>query len=220
MELAAEHVDVVRLGWGSALVTGGLERKLAAYRDAGVAPMLGGTLTELAFAHGRVEELVRALQTLGIAHVEVSEGTLDFPGTGKTDLIARLATEFTVFAEVGSKDDRFPESTGAWEREVTAALAAGATAVILEARVDGDRGIYRPDGTIREKLVDALVAAAGAERLIFEAPRRPQQIWLIHLLGADVNLGNVLPDDVIGLESLRLGLRAGTLTHFHPTGRA
>jgi phosphosulfolactate synthase len=215
MELAAPHVDVVRLGWGSALVTGALEAKLETYRERDVAPMLGGTLTELAYSHGRVGALREALGALGIRHVEVSEGTLDMPPGEKRRLIRSLTDEFTVFVEVGSKDGRLAPSGETWIRQASDALEAGAQAVVCEGRVSGDAGLYWPDGSIRDELVEALVAACGAERLIFEAPRRSQQAWLVRHFGADVNLGNVLPWDLIAVESLRLGLRSDTLTRFH-----
>lgn len=217
MELAAPHIDVVRLGWGSALVTGDLPGKLAAYRRAGVAPMLGGTLTELAWAHGRVDALAGALRELGIEHVEVSEGTLDLPPAEKRRLVTELSRDFTVFVEVGSKDGRLPTDGGVWVRQAIEALDAGAIAVVCEGRVSGDSGLYWPDGSVRDELIDALVTAAGPQRLIFEAPRRTQQAWLIRHLGPDVNLGNILPADVIAVESLRLGLRSDTLTRFHPS---
>ncbi len=215
MEVAAPHVDIVRLGWGSALVTGAVEAKLAAYRDNDVAPMLGGTLTELAYRHDRIDALVDALRSLEIAHIEVSEGTLDLDPADKRRLIGRLSQEFTVFAEIGSKDGRLAPSGGLWVRQASEALDAGAHAIVCEGRVSGDAGLYTSDGAIRDELVDALVAAAGVERLIFEAPRRSQQAWLIRHFGPDVNLGNILPGDLIALESLRLGLRSDTLTRFH-----
>jgi phosphosulfolactate synthase len=215
MELAGPHADLVRLGWGSALVTGALEAKLTVYREHDVAPMLGGTLTELAYNYGRVDALREALGSLGIRHVEVSEGTLDMPPGEKRRLIRSLTDEFTVFVEVGSKDGRLAPSGELWIRQAAEALEAGAQAVVCEARVSGDAGLYWPDGSIRDELVEALVGAAGAERLIFEAPRRTQQAWLVRHFGPDVNLGNVLPADLIAVESLRLGLRSDTLTRFH-----
>jgi phosphosulfolactate synthase len=215
MEVAAPHVDVVRLGWGSAMVTGALEEKLAAYREHDVAPMLGGTLTELAWRHGRVDALRDALRRLDIRHVEVSEGTLDLPPGSKRRLIRDLAQELTVFVEVGSKDGRLAPSGELWIRQASEALDAGAQAVVCEGRVSGDAGLYWPDGSIRDELVEALVGAAGVDRLIFEAPRRSQQAWLVRHFGPDVNLGNILPWDLIAVESLRLGLRSDTLTRFH-----
>jgi phosphosulfolactate synthase len=215
MELASNHVDVVRLGWGSALVTQALEAKLATYLEHGVAPMLGGTLTELAWRHGRIEQLRDALVRLGIRHVEVSEGTLDLPVADKRRLIQALDRDFTVFVEVGSKDGRLAPASELWVRQASEALDAGAHAIVCEGRVSGDAGLYWPDGSIRDELVEALVGAAGLERLIFEAPRRSQQAWLVRHFGSDVGLGNILPHDLIGVESLRLGLRSDTLTRFH-----
>ena len=215
MELAAPHVDIVRLGWGSALITGALEEKLAVYRDHDVAPMLGGTLTELAWRHGRIAELREALVRLDIHHVEVSEGTLDLPVEDKRKLIQDLREDFTVFVEVGSKDGRLAPSAELWIRQASEALDAGAHAIVCEGRVSGDAGLYWPDGSIRDELIEALVSATSIERLIFEAPRRSQQAWLVRHFGPDVNLGNILPADLIAVESLRLGLRSDTLTRFH-----
>src|SRR4051795_11965192 len=215
MEIAAPHVDIVRLGWGSALVTGALEAKLAVYREHDVAPMFGGTLTELAWRHGRIGALKDALLRLGIEHVEVSEGTLDVPTADKCRLIAELDQDFTVFVEVGSKDGRLAPSSELWVRQAAEAMEAGAHAIVCEGRVSGDAGLYWPDGSIRDELIAALVGEAGIERLIFEAPRRSQQAWLVRHFGPDVNLGNVLPWDLIAVESLRLGLLSDTLTRFH-----
>src|SRR3954447_14301705 len=149
MELAADHVDVVRLGWGSALVTGALEAKLATYLEHGVSPMLGGTLTELAWRHGRIGELRESLLALGIRHVEVSEGTLDLGVQEKRELIAALQTDFTVFVEVGSKDGRLAPASELWVRQASEALDAGAQTIVCEGRVSGDAGLYWPDGSIR-----------------------------------------------------------------------
>jgi phosphosulfolactate synthase len=215
MELAADHVDLVRLGWGSALVTAGLERKLDVYRANAVAPMLGGTLTELVWRHGRVEAFTDALQALGVRHVEVASGTLDIPPDALAELIAGFAPRHTVFVEIGAKDAGHTPEPRVWVEEAESALAAGAAAVVCEGRVSGDAGLYDGDGAVREALVETLVAAVGAERLIFEAPRRAQQAWFVRRFGPDVNLGNVLPGDVISLESLRRGLRSDTLTAFH-----
>src|SRR3954468_4265342 len=150
MEIAAPHVDVVRLGWGSALVTGALEAKLAGYRDKNVSPMLGGTLTELPYSHGRVDALRDALIALGIRHVEVSEGTLDMPAGEKRRLIRSLCEDFTVFVEVGSKDGRLAPAGEAWVRQAVDALEAGASGVVCEGRVSGDAGLYWPPGAVRE----------------------------------------------------------------------
>ena len=215
MESAAEYVDLVRLGWGSAYVTRDLAAKLAAYRAAGVDVMLGGTLTELAWLRERVDGLCGWLRELGIERVEVSSGTVTIPAEEKLALIERLAQEFTVYAEVGEKDPAAILAPYRWVELIRDALGAGAHQVICEGRATGDAGMYRPDGEARTGLIEEIVHEIDADRLIFEAPLKHQQVWFIQQFGPEVNLGNVLPEDVISLETLRLGLRADTLKLFH-----
>jgi phosphosulfolactate synthase len=215
MASAADYVDLVRLGWGSAYVTRDLRAKLDAYREAGVDVMLGGTLTELAWMRGRIDELCDWLRELGIDRVEVSSGTVAIPPGEKLELIGRLAGEFTVYAEVGEKDPAAILAPYRWVELIRDALAAGAQQVICEGRATGDAGMYRPDGEARTGLIDEIVHHLETDKLIFEAPQKHQQVWFIQHFGPDVNLGNVLPEDVISLETLRLGLRADTLKLFH-----
>jgi phosphosulfolactate synthase len=212
---AAEYIDLVRLGWGSAYVTHDVRDKIERYEAAGVPVMLGGTLTELAWQSGAVDGLRGWLTELGIRHVEVSSGTIDIPADEKARLIASLAQDFTVFAEVGEKDPHALVAPYRWVALIRAALDAGADKVICEGRTSGDTGLYRPNGEPREGLIDEIVHEVDAAKLIFEAPQKHQQVWLIRHLGGDVNVGNVLPDDVISLETLRVGLRADTLKLFH-----
>ena len=212
---AGDYVDLVRLGWGSAYVTHDLEAKLNAYRAAGVTVMLGGTLTELAWLHGRTDELRGWLGELGIEHVEVSSGTVAIPEDEKLALIESFAREFTVFAEVGEKDPAALLAPYRWVSLIRSALDAGATWVTCEGRATGDAGMYRPDGEARTGLIDEIAHEIEKDKLIFEAPQKHQQVWFIENLGSAVNLGNVLPEDVISLETLRLGLRADTLKLFH-----
>jgi phosphosulfolactate synthase len=218
MATASDYVDLVRLGWGSAYVTRDLTAKIDRYRAAGVPVMLGGTLTELAWLHGRTDELAAWLVDLGIEDVEVSSGTVAIPPDEKLALIERLATRFTVYAEVGEKDPNALLAPYRWVELIRQALEAGAEKVVCEGRATGDSGMYRPNGEPREGLIDEVVHEVAQERLIFEAPRKHQQVWFIEHFGPSVNLGNVLPADVISLETLRLGLRADTLMLFH--GRA
>jgi len=177
--------------------------------------MLGGTLTELAWLRGKIDGLTKWLDELGIAHVEVSSGTVAMPEDEKLRLIEALAERYTVFAEVGEKDPHALVAPYRWVEMIRDALAAGATKVICEGRATGDAGMYRPDGEPREGLIDEVTHEIAPERLIFEAPQKHQQVWFIEHFGTGVNLGNVLPQDVISLESLRLGLRADTLNLFH-----
>ena len=215
MASGADYVDMIRLGWGSAYVTQDLREKLDAYRGAGVPVMLGGTLTELAWLRGCIEPLVAWLRELGIVHVEVSSGTVEIPADQKLALIDRLARDFTVFAEVGEKDPAAILAPYRWVQQIRDALEAGAVQVICEGRATGDAGMYRPDGEARTGLIDEIVHEIPVDRLIFEAPQKHQQVWFIENVGCEVNLGNVLPEDVISLETLRLGLRADTLKLFH-----
>jgi phosphosulfolactate synthase len=215
MAMAADYVDLVRLGWGSAYVTRDVRAKIERYRAAGVPVMLGGTLTELAWLNERLDPLVDWLGELGIEHVEVSSGTVAIPPDEKLAMIARLAERFTVFAEVGEKDPNALLAPYRWVELIHDALEAGATKVICEGRATGDAGMYRPNGEPREGLIDEVVHELPSARLIFEAPLKHQQVWFIKHFGPAVNLGNVLPADVISLETLRLGLRADTLELFH-----
>jgi phosphosulfolactate synthase len=215
MAMASDYVDLVRLGWGTAYVTRDVRAKIERYRDAGVPTMLGGTLTELAWLHGRVDELCLWLEELGIEHVEVSSGTVDIPGDEKLAMVERLAQRFTVFAEVGEKDPAALVAPYRWVQLIRSALDAGATKVVCEGRATGDAGMYRPNGEPREGLIDEVAHELPTARMIFEAPLKHQQVWFIQHFGPGVNLGNVHAGDVIALETLRVGLRADTLKLFH-----
>jgi phosphosulfolactate synthase len=215
MASAAEYVDLVRLGWGSAYVTSDVRAKVRRYQAAGVPVMLGGTLTELAWLRGKMPGLTDWLDELGIEHVEVSSGTVSMPPKDKLELIESLATRYTVYAEVGEKDPNALLAPYRWVQLIRDSLAAGAEKVVCEGRATGDAGMYRPNGEPREGLIDEVLHELHSERLIFEAPLKHQQVWFIEHIGPGVNLGNVMPQDVISLETLRLGLRADTLKLFH-----
>jgi phosphosulfolactate synthase len=211
MEVTGDAVDIVKLGWGTALVTQNLTAKLARYRAHDVPVVLGGTLTEIALRDGRLEGLVAWCRELGIAHVEVSDGTIALEPERKREIVARLARDFTVFSEVGSKDDEKIMAPYRWVEEIEAELAAGAWKVIAEARESGNVGIFRGDGEVRMGLIDEIAHAVDPAQLIFEAPRKEQQVWFLKRFGREVNLGNIAPADVLSLETLRLGLRSDTV---------
>ena len=217
LAVAGSHIDLVRLGWGSALVTDDLTAKLDRYRDGGVVVMVGGTITELAWLHGRIDELCAWLQGHAIDRIEVSSGVVAIPPEDKLELIARLTRDFVVYAEVGEKDSNAILAPYRWVQLIRDALAAGAELVVCEGRATGTAGLYRADGELRTGLIDEIVHEIDFAKLVFEAPRKDQQAWLINRFGGDVNLGNVPPHEVISLESLRLGLRADTLATFHPS---
>jgi phosphosulfolactate synthase len=204
VEVGGDYVDIAKLGWGTAVATENLREKLDRYRAHGVPVVLGGTLTELAIAQGRVDELVEWLSALELAHVEVSDGTITLPREDK------LAKDFTVLSEVGSKDAAVIMAPYRWVEQIEEELAAGAWKVIAEARETGTAGIYRPDGEVRMGLVDEIVHDVDHTAIVWEAPRKEQQVFFLKRFGSEVNLGNIPPEDVLGLETLRLGLRSDT----------
>jgi phosphosulfolactate synthase len=212
IEVAGPYVDIVKLGWGTALVAHNLQAKLERYRAHGIPVVLGGTLTEVALSQHRADRLIAWLRELGLCHVEISDGTISLPREEKLGLISKLASDgFTVFSEVGSKDAEEIMAPYLWVEQIEAELAAGAWKVVAEARETGTAGIYRPDGEVRMGLIDEIVHAIDIDRVLFEAPRKDQQVWFLRTYGGEVNLGNIAPDDVLSLETLRLGLRADTV---------
>jgi phosphosulfolactate synthase len=214
VEVAGASVDIVKLGWGTALVSANLAPKLERYAARGIPVVLGGTLTELAIRQNRVDGLVAWLRELGLRHVEISDGTIPLEPERKRALIEQLSGEFVVLAEVGSKDADFIMAPYVWVEQIERDLDAGAWKVITEARESGNAGIYRADGEPRTGLIDEIAHAIDPDRLIFEAPLRPQQVWLLTRFGTECNLGNIAPDDVLSLETLRLGLRSDTVERF------
>ncbi len=214
LDVAADYIDIVKLGWGTAVITSELERKLDAYRSADIAIYFGGTLFEAFALRGQLDDYRHSLDKLGIRHVEVSDGSISIPHEEKLSYISTLAADFTVLSEVGSKDVEKVMPPYRWVRQIQAELDAGSWKVICEARESGTAGLFRPNGEIRSGLVDEIVDLIDRRRIIFEAPQKEQQVWFIKHSGANVNLGNIFPDEVIPLETLRLGLRADTLFEF------
>jgi phosphosulfolactate synthase len=210
IEVAGDSVDIVKLGWGTSVVTGNLEAKLTRYREHGIPVVFGGTLTELALAQDRLEALLGIMRRYELAHIEISDGTITLPHEAKLELIERLSQEFTVLSEVGSKDDTRIMAPYRWVEQIQSELEAGAWKVIAEARESGTVGIFRHDGEVRMGLIDEIVHQVPHDRLIFEAPRKEQQVWFVRRLGPNVNLGNIPPEDVLSLETIRLGLRSDT----------
>jgi phosphosulfolactate synthase len=209
-EVSGDYIDIVKLGWGTSVATGNLEAKLKRYQELGMTPMFGGTLTELAIAQNRLEALVSWMHDLGLEYIEVSDGTITLDHERKVELIESLAKEFTVLSEVGSKDNTRIMAPFRWVEQIQAELDAGAWKVIAEARESGSVGIFRHDGEVRMGLIDEIVHAIPEEKILFEAPRRDQQVWFVRRFGPDVNLGNIIPEEVLSLETIRVGLRSDT----------
>ncbi|WP_217913658.1 phosphosulfolactate synthase [Miltoncostaea marina] len=211
LEMCGDSIDIVKLGWGTAYVTGKLREKIALYQQGGIPVVLGGTFWEVCAAQNKLDDWKRWVAELGLRHVEISDGTITVPHDVKLEHIRRLSHDFVVLSEVGSKDLATVIAPYRWVELIEAELRAGAWKVITEARETGTAGIFRGDGEVRMGLIDEIVHAIDPNRLLFEAPQKAQQVWFIRKFGPNVNLGNIPPDEVIPLETLRLGLRADTL---------
>jgi phosphosulfolactate synthase len=210
-DTAGEYVDVVKLGWGTSYVTRNLEKKIALYRSFETPVVCGGTLFEAVVGRGKLDEYRRWLVENRFSHVEVSDGTIDLPRDRKLELIAELAQDFVVMSEVGSKDAEVVYAPYQWVEWMKDELEAGAWKVITEGREGGTAGIYRPTGEMRTGLIDEIVHEIELGDIVFEAPTKASQAWFVRKFGPEVNLGNIPPEEVIPLETLRLGLRADTL---------
>jgi phosphosulfolactate synthase len=215
MATAASCIDIVKLGWGTSYITANLAEKVALYQSHDISVCFGGTLLELAVRQNKMDEYVRMLRGLGITHIEVSDGTVPMPEDDKLALLRKLARDFTVLSEVGSKDAEVVIPPYKWVELIKRELDAGAWKVITEGRETGTVGVYQSSGQVKEGLIDEILAAVDAESLLFEAPVKQQQVWFIRKFGSDVNLGNIPPEDVISCETLRLGIRGDTLLDFH-----
>ena len=207
-------IDLVKFGWGTAVVTRDLPRKIAALRDAQVGFFFGGTLFELFAQEDRVDEYARLCREHGCRLMEISNGTIHMSNPEKAEHVRRLSREFTIISEVGFKDTKRSQELppARWIECVEEDLEAGASLVVLEARESGRSGICRPDGELRYGLIEELIGSGvDSDRLLFEAPTKALQTYFVQRLGPNVNLGNVAGGDVIALETLRLGLRSDTM---------
>ena len=217
IELGAEYIDYVKFGWGTSIVTNCLRQKIDVLARHGIGFYFGGTLFEKFALQGRFEDFRRFCEDYGATHVEASNGTIDMSNAEKAGYIRKLAHDFEVVSEVGFKDSSKSEMQppSEWIAAITEDLDAGASLVTLEARESGSSGICRPDGELRYGLLeDILHGGVSVDKLLIEAPNTALQAHLITRIGPDVNLGNVPAAGVIGLETLRLGLRSDTLTAF------
>ncbi|MGB2874782.1 MAG: phosphosulfolactate synthase [Gaiellaceae bacterium] len=209
LETAGDHISIIKLGWGTAVVTRNLERKLDVLREKPV--VIGGTFFEVVYTKDKLDEYKAWLQELGLTHVELSDGTIDIPRERKLELIADFARDFTVLSEVGSKDSSVEYTADEWKQWLREELEAGAWKVIAEAREGGTAGIFDSSGGVRAELIGEIALEIGPVNVIFEAPSKAAQAWFIKQFGPSVNLGNIPPEEVIPLETLRLGLRGDTL---------
>jgi phosphosulfolactate synthase len=211
LAMAGAFVDVWKFGWGTAYLDPAIDAKLAILRDHEVRACTGGTLLEVAWSQDKVTEFLAWAGQAGFPCIEVSRGAVPMPLDEKRDLIRVAGARFCVLSEVGAKDPGAESSPEQWADEVRGDLEDGSSWVILEGRESGTVGLYRPDGSVRADMVDAVTRCADPARLVFEAPRKDQQAWFINRFGSQVNLANVALAEALGLEALRLGLRGDTV---------
>lgn len=214
VSMCSDYVDIVKLGWATSYVTPNLKEKIKLYHDAGLPVYLGGTLFEAFIVRDQFEDYRRVLDKYGLSFAEVSDGSIELDHEKKCEYITKLADQVTVLSEVGSKDEEKIIPPYQWIKLMQAELDAGAWKVIGEAREGGNVGLFRSTGEVRSGLVQEILTKIPFEKIIWEAPQKAQQVWFIKLLGANVNLGNIAPNEVIPLETIRLGLRGDTFNHF------
>jgi phosphosulfolactate synthase len=214
LSVSGDHVDIVKLGWGTSFVTPNLKEKLKVYKKANVPVYFGGTLFEAFIIRGQFDDYVKVLDKYELEYAEVSDGSIELDHEIKCDFINKLAQKVTVLSEVGSKDVDKIIPPYKWIDLMQKELDAGAYKVIGEARESGNVGLFRSTGEVRSGLVEEILTKIPFEKIIWEAPLKAQQVWFIKLLGNNVNLGNIAPNEVIPLETIRLGLRGDTFLHF------
>ncbi len=214
MSIASPHVDIVKLGWGTSYVTPNLKDKIKVYNDAGVPCYFGGTLFEAFIIRDQFDDYRKILDKYEMTFAEISDGSIDLEHDKKLEYIRKLSKQVTVLSEVGSKDADKIIPPYMWIDLMQKELDAGAWKVIGEAREGGNVGLFRSSGEVRSGLVQEILTKIPFEKIIWEAPQKAQQVWFIQLLGANVNLGNIAPNEVIPLETIRLGLRGDTFLHF------
>ncbi|MBK7944963.1 MAG: phosphosulfolactate synthase [Flavobacteriales bacterium] len=216
VDSSGAYTDLVKLGFGTSLVSPRVKEKVKVYQAAGIGVYLGGTLFEAFAARGQLKDYRKLVDQLGLDTVEVSDGSINMPTKEKLQHITSLAKHYRVLSEVGSKESGILISPSKWVSMMRSELDAGSWKVIAEARESGTVGIYRPSGHAHTQLVNRILAKVAAKDILWEAPQKPQQVWFIKQLGANVNLGNIAHDEVIALETLRLGLRGDTFFQYLP----
>lgn len=214
LSVSHPHVDIVKLGFGTSFVTPNLEEKLEVYRSYNIPVYFGGTLFEAFLIRNQFDDYIEVCKQFGISYMEVSDGSVTIPHAEKCGYIEKLTKYGTVLSEVGSKDEANIFPPYKWIELMKAELEAGATYVIAEARESGNVGLYRGTGEVRQGLVQEILTKIPAEKVIWEAPQKDQQLYFIELLGCNVNLGNIAPTEMLPLEAMRVGLRGDTFHLF------
>jgi phosphosulfolactate synthase len=216
IDSCADYVDLVKLGFGTSVITPNVAEKVKLYKEAGFRVYLGGTLFEAFILRNKFDDYVKFAEKLKVDHAEVSDGSIVMDHGKKCEYINKLSKNFTVLSEVGSKEEGIIIHPNKWTSMMLAELEAGSWKVIAEARESGNVGIYHRNGSPHTMLMNKIIAKVKQENILWEAPQKSQQVWFIKQFGANVNLGNISFEEVIPLETLRLGLRGDTFFSFLP----
>jgi phosphosulfolactate synthase len=219
LSVSASHVDMVKLAFGTAYVTPNLDEKIKIYQSYNIPVFFGGLLLEAFIIRNQFDDYIEVIKKYGIDYIEVSDGSLSIPHAEKCGYIEKLAKMGTVLSEIGSKDKDREHITPPykWIELMKAELSAGSRYLIAEARENGTVGLYRDSGEVREGLVQEILTQVSGETIIWEAPRKEQQLYFLDLIGCNANLGNIASNEVISLEAMRVGLR-GDSFHFYLDG--
>ncbi len=215
LEVSGDYVDIVKLGWGTAVVTPNVKEKIALYQSFGIPVCFGGTFFEVCLRQGKFDEYLALVDECGMECVEISDGTVAMEEEDKLAILRDLSKRYRVLSEVGSKDEAVVITPSTWIASIKRELEAGAWKVITEGRESGTVGIYRPTGDVKDGLLEEIRESFDITQLLFEAPIKKQQAWFIKEFGTNVNLGNIPPEEVISVETLRVGVRGDTLLTFH-----
>lgn len=216
IDSCGDYVDLAKLGFGTSYLTKKLKEKIKLYQEANIKVYLGGTLLEAYYVRGLMDEYRRLLDDLGLNLAEVSDGCIDMPHDDKCELITSLSKEVTVISEVGSKEADVKYTTEVWISKMQDELAAGSWKVIAEARESGNVGVFDPSGKANKGMIDEMLLSIDGKDIIWETPHKAQQVWFVKKLGSNVNLGNIASNEIIPLETLRIGLRGDTFSTFLP----
>ena len=216
IDSSGDFIDIVKLGWATSYVTSQLDQKIKLYQNAGIPCYLGGTLFEAFVIRDQFDDYMRVVDKYNLEHVEVSDGSITMAHDEKCDYIQRISKNYTVLSEVGSKDAAKIIPPYKWIDQMRTELDSGAWKVIGEARESGNVGLFRDSGEVRQGLVEEILTQIPKDKILWEAPQKAQQVWFIKLCGTNVNLGNIATNEIIPLETMRLGLRGDTF-HDHLT---
>ena len=215
-ESSGHLIDFLKLGFGTSLVSKNVKEKIKVYKDYNIRPYFGGTLFEAFIIRNKLEGYKEYVNSFGLDLIEISDGSMHMEHDVKCEYIRKLSSEYTVISEVGSKEAEIIIAPNKWIKMMNKELDAGSLYVIAEARESGNVGIYRSNGNAHVVLINKILAKVDQHKIIWEAPVKSQQVWFVRLLGADVNLGNIATNEVISLETIRLGLRGDTFFQYLP----